>query len=230
MAVDDVYRLTVRSMTNLNVYQNSWYFRRLSAPDPSQADALALANDWKETLRPLVCNDVIFTTWELRQVRGASVSYSVDPCNIVGGILLQGGVTGSTAGTDTADMLPPQNAFVVTILTGLAGRRRRGRTYIYGVGEGQQASGSWFSAYEVVVSAAFAAQIAQYATGGTDPNWRWVVWSHREASGCAPSPSPPFSPTPVDPPSPGTAAADVVSYTTRTTVFNQRRRTVGVGR
>jgi hypothetical protein len=229
VAINDVYRLTLKSITNANVYQNSLYFRMKTATNPSTVTALTLANDWKEALRPTQCNDVVYSQWELRQVGGVGVSYTTDPCNIVGGILLAGGFTGTLAGNDATDMLPPQCACVITLITGFAGRRRRGRFYYYGLSEQQQASGNWTGGLVAAVEAVFAGQVVQYGAAGTDADFEWNVWSSRTATGCAPNVNPPFQLTPVDTPNPGDAYRPVTTTVVRGTVFTQRRRTPGVG-
>lgn len=52
---------------------------------------------------------------------------------------------GAVAGTLAGDLLPPQTALCVTLRTAQAGRSFRGRVYLPGFGEGQNATGGTIS-------------------------------------------------------------------------------------
>jgi hypothetical protein len=85
--------------------------------------------------------------------------------------------TAVAGGRSSGDQLPQQSAAVITWRTGLAGRSFRGRTYLPGLGEGDQVDGVLNGTYETD-AAAFAAQmLAVFGVGGSDTNWQFVVIS-----------------------------------------------------
>lgn len=121
-----------------------------------------------------------------------------------------GAVTVGSAG----DLLPPQAAWVVKWSTGLAGRSYRGRTYFSGLSEGLQASGVWTSANVTFMDTNLTAFLARYRkTAGVNGDWGLVVIS-RVNNGVV-------RPTPI--------GTEITGFTSRTIVYTQRRRTVGVG-
>lgn len=111
------------------------------------------------------------------------------------------------------DDLPPQDAMVVTFRTLLKGRAYRGRMYLPGWSEGAQSNGTWGAAYTGYAND-FATELRRLYDGDTvNPNYRLGVIS-RFLNGVE-------RVTPVITP--------VVSHTVRSTVYTQRRRTVGHG-
>ena len=232
MAVGDVYKLTCKASFNTQmVVQNSYYFSRKVAADPTAADALALANAVKELFRPQQGTTVAYTDWALDQVRGGSVVYTFGACIKQGGILHVGAHTGTLSGSLAGDALPPQVAMVTKLDTGLAGRRRRGRHYLCGRVEADQNVGIWVAGSVSALQTVWGTILTTYGPTGTDPNWQIGVWSNRIATGCEPAPVPPPQPMiGIDTPNPGDAFRGLTSATVRTIAYTQRRRTVGVGR
>lgn len=117
-------------------------------------------------------------------------------------------------GLSAGDPLPPQCAQVVTKYTGLIGRRRRGRLYLAGGREADQAGGVWAAGNVTAVQGYADALLAVFGTGGSS-NWQLAVWS-RVVAGAAP----PFN---------ATAAEIVQSLLVRNLVETQRRRAIGRG-
>lgn len=229
MAIGDVYRLTLRSLFAGQQLQNTFHLQRKTAPDPTLAQAQSLADDWKDAIRQNQNAGVTYTTWELRQVRGLSVIYDTNLCERSGGILLDGSLTGTLTGTVAGDGLPPQAAIVATLLTGISGRRRRGRIYYGGISESDQNAGTVASGALSNIGSQLASQLVQYGVSGTDPDWQWVVWSDVTAFGCKVNPNPPPSRLRESVPNPGSASAPITQIKVRNVVYSQRRRTVGVG-
>jgi hypothetical protein len=229
MAVGDVYRLTLQAVCQGQTYLNTWAFTMKSSPDPTNADVLTLANAFKEFARPNQSTLVVYQTWTFRQLFGGSVVPIQDECRRDGGLVLTGNISGSAAGGAAGDMLPPQCAMVWTIGTGLAGRRRRGRSYIYGLGETSQANGTWTAGTLVNFTSGLNTIYGLYGSAGTDPQFLLGVWSERTASGCEVRGTPPVLVN-VETPHPELAFNMSTGYQLRPTVYSQRRRTIGVGR
>jgi hypothetical protein len=229
MAIDDVYQVTVRSTLLSQVYMNRMAFIRTVGSDVSSAEVLAVGNAMKDIHRASQIQALSYTTYEARQVRGTGVTYpSGADCQPVGGLYFDGALTGTLGGAAVDVALPPQCAMVTTLRTGQIGRRRRGRFYAPGFGEGQQANGAWDTALTTTVSTAWSAFLAAWAVAAPVGGFRLGVWSVREATGCEPNPAT-GEHVRVDPPSPSTAFTPVIASITRTPVFTQRRRRVGVG-
>lgn len=118
-----------------------------------------------------------------------------------------------TGGDAISDMLPPTASAIITWRTALAGRAYRGRSYLPGFGEAQQAGGILNAGCITDMEAAVTAMLGRFGPGGTSGNWRLVVLS-RVLNGVV-------RPTPV-----GTL---VVSGDVQTIMGSQRRRRPGVG-
>lgn len=229
MAIDDVYTLSVRSTLAGQTYMNGLAFRRTIAADPTAADFTALADDVKEIHRTTQGNGYSYTTWQARQVRGAGVTYpSDDKCQPVGGLFFDGNLTAPLGGIAAVEFLPQQCALVTTLRTGNIGRRRRGRFYAAGFGEAQQDAGVFTSSVVTAISTAWGAFLLDYAVTTPVSGFRLGIWSVREATGCGVNPNTGEHER-LDPPSPATAFTPVNGHITRSPVFTQRRRRIGVG-
>lgn len=229
MAVGDVYRLTLQSLCQGQQYLNTWSFTMRNSSNPTNADVLTLANAFKEAFRPRQSNLNTYQSWTFKQLFGGGVVPIADECRRDGGLVLTGLVSGTPIGGIATDMLPPQCAMVWTIGTGLAGRRRRGRSYVYAMPESSQANGTWSTAEITSSTASLNTIYGLYGPSGTDPQFLLGVWSERTASGCEYRGNPPVLVN-IDTPHPELAFNMSTNFQLRTTVYSQRRRTVGVGR
>jgi hypothetical protein len=229
MAVGDVYRLTINAVGLGHQFMNTYAFTMKSSPDPTDADATSLANGFKEISRVTQSNNITYQTWSLRQLYGGGVTVIQDECRRDGGIVLEGNFSGSVVGGSSTDMLPPQCALVWTIRTGLAGRRRRGRSYVFGFPESQQIAGTWIAAALTTMTTSLNTIYGLYGPSGTDPQFLLGVWSERTASGCVYQGNPPTYQN-IETPHPELAFNMSNDYLIRPTVYTQRRRTLGVGR
>jgi hypothetical protein len=87
-------------------------------------------------------------------------------------------ITGTPAGEIIGDCLPPFNSMLISIKTGLKGRRRRGRMFIPGVPEGGSAVGKIAGTPLTGLEALGAGLTSFYALGGSfSPNWQAQVYS-----------------------------------------------------
>lgn len=230
MAVDDVYRLTIQATFSNHLLMNTYAVRMKSSPDPTEADIITLANACKELFRASQLNKIAYTSWTYSQLYGGGVTVVQDECRRTPGLQFAGLFSGTlTGGIATGEALPPQCALVWTMLTGYAGRRRRGRSYVFGFAETAQADGLFTSAIVTTAKASLTTFLGLYGVSGTDPQFQVGVWSERTASGCVPNPSGKGS-TNIETPRPELAFMRMTNYTVRDVVYTQRRRTLGVGR
>lgn len=230
MAVDDVYRLVIQANQANNQYMNTYAVRMKSSPDPAESDVITLANATMNIARAQQLNVVTYTSWTFSQLWGGSIQIVQDECRRTPGLQLAGNFTGTTTGGSlSGDPLPPQCAMVWTMLTGFAGRRRRGRSYIFGLGEAAQVGGSWTTPIMTAIRTELATYLALYGVSGTDPQFQVGVWSERTASGCIPNVGTKGRHN-VETPRPENAFMRMTGSTLRPIVYTQRRRTLGIGR
>lgn len=124
--------------------------------------------------------------------------------------------TGGQVGTVVGSCVSGTLAEIITLYTGQAGRAKRGRMYLAGGHTGDMVSGQWTSTQTTRTAAFAAALLGRYCTAPIPSDFRLGVWSRVIAG-----PAPPFNTD---------GFAPVISATVRTTVRNQRRRQLGVGR
>jgi hypothetical protein len=229
MAVDDIYRWAgTATMTN-HTFMNTYAFRLKVATDPSEAAMATLAEDLKELIRPAQAPACSWYQWTLNQLWGNNMTILGSTCKRDGGKQFGGIFTGTlTGGQVTTETLPPQCAAVVTLQTGLIGRRKRGRVYFFGLCEPDQTGGIFSSTFMTPMTTRLNTFMNKYRQGGTSPDFTLGVWSERIASGCIPNPNGKGH-IPQDSPHPEQAFQSVVGYTLRNIVYTQRRRTYGVG-
>lgn len=230
MPAGDVYHLLTFATGQNNQYMNTLAVQTLAATDPAPAAQQALADDWKNVWQPSQSVRITWTNWQLRQLAGAGVTPIQAECRREGGNVYGGTFTAPVTGAvSTTDALPPQAAMVVTEVTGTIGRRRRGRVYGFGLVEGAQDGGTFTTSTLTTMTTALNTFFNKYKDGGTSADYRLVVWSERTASGCIPNPNGKGSIN-IDTPQPSAASTPIKSYLLRPVVYNQRRRTLGVGR
>lgn len=124
--------------------------------------------------------------------------------------------TGTVLGVAGGNCLTGTLAEVLSLYTGQAGRSKRGRIYLAGAVGTEMFQGSW-STTQTARTQLFATALAtRYCLVPYATSFVLGVWSRALAG-----PAPPF---------PTSAFTPVTSITVRTTVRNQRRRQLGVGR
>lgn len=230
MAVGDVYRLTMYSNLLNNTLINTWAFQAKSSTQPSQADCEYLADNTMILYRAQQNPKVSWTTWELKELWGDGVTTVRDECRREGGNVYIGNFGEPNEGAGAvADLLPLQCACVLSLQTGVAGRRRRGRSYMFGISETVQVDSQWVSTFLTNMAGQAAAFMAKFGPAGTDPNFQVGVWSERTASGCVPNPSAKGLIN-IETPHPELAFTPLTGIAVRPVVYSQRRRTLGVGR
>jgi hypothetical protein len=229
MAVDDVYQITVNANTGAGINMSSLHFIRTTEAEPVDADFLAVANDIKELHRAEQNISYAYTSWRARRIRGDDVTWPpTGPCAPVGGLVVEGLMTGTLPGGNVGEVLPWQCALVTTIRTSVPGRTRRGRVYFGGWGEAAQNAGIWSSTMLANVTNNWTAFFTEYAVAAPVSGFRLGVWSTVIANGrCTRNPD--GTHTRLSIPNPDDAFRPAISKATRTTVFTQRRRVLGHG-
>ena len=208
MAFNDIYRLRIWGRLHGQAVCNVLHFKQANVTVGNTAPALC--SDFNTNLS---------TTFRARvaNTNGSVVEYlecqRIVPYGDVPHIHLW---TGTASGTFSGTCGSGSCAEVVTLYTGQAGRRKRGRIYLHGGGTNTMASGQWSSTQATATQAFVTALLARYPAEPTVADYRLGVWSRVIAG--------------VNPPFNTDAFAPVISATVRTTVRNQRRRQLGVGR
>lgn len=125
----------------------------------------------------------------------------------------------ASIGTQTGDGLPGQNAMLVSVHTGVRGRRTRGRFYLPGISETSQIGGRLI-APQLTALNALAEGIQTAFTGTGNANWALTVYSPISVEP-KPKPPPKLKPDTID-----TLANDLIADSL---IVTQRRRRLGVG-
>lgn len=187
--VDKVFQLAVRYVQPFVFAENVIYIRKITAGDPTDAQFLVIANRWKEVWRAAQNINVLYADWVATQVLGAGVTYSAINCRQVGGTLQTGLLTGTLAGANGSDALPPQTAVTVNVHTALRGRSYRTHNQIGGFSEtNSDANGVILAASVLALQTTLDVFRAFYGSGGSDADFRWCTFSRGIASGCYPNP------------------------------------------
>lgn len=196
MAVNDWYKLEIvfTDLAGINTAMNTLAFQQGTSLILDEA-----GEDLIEAYRDQIEAQYIALVSAQYYLRAYTVRGITDPLYLyeVTGLGVQG-----TAG---GDGLPPQNSCVVSLRTGVAGRRNRGRSYLVPTGEGAQANGGLIAGYTDAVSAMFADMMP--LGGGVEfAQWHLGVWSEANNAG-----------------------RRVTNVIPRPNIGTQRRRRLGVG-
>jgi hypothetical protein len=181
MAIGDIYRLSARWENNLTQDDivNVWHFRQdqVTIFDTAGEDLVgAFIEECVPVYAALVAASYTLNLFSVRQVEGGEEIYE-EAVSIPG-----------TRGT-AATQLPSTVACVLSWKTGLAGRRRRGRTYMPVTVEGDIDTGQFITAYLDGVDAFALNMIDDMQNNSlTHANWAFGIWS---APQTIPLPTPP---------------------------------------
>lgn len=196
MAIGDWFRLSIvfKDTGDLNTVMNTLAFRQESGLvlDEEGEDLIeAYRNVIEAQYLPLVSSQLFLRKYTVRGI--------TDPLYIYESADL------SEQGTAGGQGLPPQNSCVVTLRTGVAGRRNRGRSYLAPTGEGGTAGGVLDPAYITAVNTMFG-DMLPLSDSPTTATWQLGVWSEVAAAG-----------------------RPVTTVTPQPVMATQRRRRLGVG-
>lgn len=204
MATGDTYKLAIQSnFTGTDQIVNVFHYRQTDDSGVLVNKALACIVAWQNSaMAEYLANLSSRITLELLQCRG------------VDGSTEEAEQTASDNGTGGAgDIVPLQNAPVISWRTGQSGRRRRGRTYMPPIEESLQDAGN-LSVTQIGRMEAFAA-VAPLITTGAGDDFEMVIFS-------------PAAPT-ATPPRAGTIITPVTAAIAQGVIGSQRRRRQGVG-
>lgn len=196
MAVNDIYRMAVEGIgPNGQELVNVFHYRQegLGGDDAGEE----LINAWQEDVQALFL-DCFSASVALVNI---SVRNLTQPT-----LGTDRPVSPAEPGSISGDSLPPTSAAVITWLTGLIGRRHRGRTYIWPAGESSQTGGQISGGYDTTLGL-FAAAALSIQEGTLGSIYTMVV--HSEVDDGADTP--------------------VTIYRVNQFLATQRRRRVGVG-
>jgi hypothetical protein len=181
MAINGIYRLSARWENNLtgDDIVNVWHFRQdeITILDTPGEDLVqAFVTECIPVYAALVAASYTLNLFSVRQVEGGEEIYEEAVSHP------------GTRGT-AATQLPSTVACVLSWKTGLAGRRRRGRTYMPVTVEGDLDTGQFIAAYLDGVDAFALNMIDDMATGTVGhAAWAFGIWS---APQTVPLPTPP---------------------------------------
>jgi hypothetical protein len=230
MATGDVYKVTFSGTGQGSIYQNVLNVRMRISTDPTNVMFQTLMTDFCAIFYQQQATTTHWDGWEATQQWGPNMTIDKPRCRRLDGKQFAGAQT--ITGIGAGDALPPQSALVFTWFTGISGRRHRGRSYIWGLREADQAEGLWTTSMLSNWSNNLNTFLALYrgSPAGTNPNFTLGVWSERQASGCVPATPPATGHVNIDEPDPDNAFTPINTGAVREIVYSQRRRTRGVGR
>jgi len=202
MAEADIVALRLIGQQNGQAINHVFGFQALTAG----ATRAGLATDFNTNLLTTFLvgksNQLAFSGIQVDDIvpgTGARVEFAVTPAKV---------------GNDsTSDPMPPKDALVITWNTLTKGRSYRGRTFETGRVEAGQSNGVWLASTVTLANAFATAMLARYGPSGASADWRFGIIS-RFNNGLERA-------VPV--------LTGVVGFAVRTTVYSQRRRTIGVG-
>src|SRR6187402_226288 len=227
MATTDVYRFVGNASFATNMYQVTLAFQSNLPGNPLPADIATVAEDVKTIFRAYQVSTVAWLNWDFTQLWGPSMVVNAPKCTRSGGLAFAGNFLGLTTGGVTGEQaLPPQCAVVTTLLSNFAGRRKRGRNYMFGLAESAQLNGILESGFNSNVQNAWNTFFTKYGPAAATPVFKIGIWSEREATGCVPNESGDGH-VQVDVPNPAGAFTLASAATVRSVVYTQRRRTLG---
>lgn len=204
-SVGDLVRVDVVYTFNNNVFLNTFGFKAIDA----SATFADLANTFETSVVVNTSGGILY------QLTGAVGCAEVRVHDVKPGTAstLSHTFTQKVGSNSSSNVQAPQLAGVITWQSALQGRSYRGRTYLPGIPEARAEAG--------VLDATMLAAMDDFADGflglfgpsGSNTKWQFGVISHRHNN------------VPTVPP----VWTAVTAYAVRSTVYTQRRRTLGRG-
>lgn len=207
VAINDIVRLSVIGTLHGSRVMYGHHFKAKSIPGTFQGLALAYQTTVTALLTAATSAEV---TWQEITVSGTR-SDSDETHHLP--------FPAATIGALTGDALPGQNSMLVSVHTGVKGKRRRGRFYVPGIVESSTIGGRVI-APQLTALNALAEGIQTAFTGSGNVNWALTVYSP-----ASPPPPPPKTPK-LKPDTIDTLVTDLIADSL---VVTQRRRRLGVG-
>lgn len=236
LTIGDVYEVVIEQTYLNQQVLNVWHVRLLAVPAaPVTPKFATLALDIVTVARARQNGGLSFLRWRASQVAGAGITYDPDTGRPIGGDFYEDVFTAINGQQGSlGEAMPPQDTFLLDFTTGLRGRRHQGRKFLAGMSEGDQASGVIIAATLTALATTTTTFLTKYGSGGTDPTFRWGVFSPTTASGFK---SEPFIDNgrvrhhmvSVADPDPANSCPGVTSAVWDNIVHSLHRRQIGVG-
>ena len=209
MAVNDVVKVTLSGRLHGQRHESGIHIRYQTP----EADPTSLAADFTTNIVPL------FQAATTGQCTYEVVS--VDPRLPAEEEGYDDALPVDTDGALLGDAIPGQVAAVLSLRTGLKGRRRRGRFYVSGAPEASSSLGRWADAQQTLFTNIGDGLIARYGPTGLSADYRLVTFSPEDLSFVKKSGEPA--------PRVGNVVTTVRSIVVNPYTRTQRRRAIGVG-
>jgi hypothetical protein len=209
MPADDVFRVRTKGTHLGSRVEFGVHIQFMSGA----ADPADLVGSWIANVMPLVVAATsVETNW---------LSVMASDTNPLGAASVEVGLTQPNPGAISGDALPPQNAIVVSLRTGLKGGRRRGRFFVPGIAETGTALGRLSGTQLTAIQALANGIMGVYGPAGTEAaNYRLSVYSPIDTT---PPPPRKFKPKETE------LITHITTFTVDPVVRTQRRRAIGVG-
>lgn len=166
MEESDLVRLTTKGQLMNQSVQFGYTFGKAGVG----TDISDLVDDWNTNIIPLLtaCTSSS-VTW---------LTVKADYCLAEAPEGIEVAVPATPTGEIIGDCLPPFNSMLISIKSGLKGRRRRGRMFVAGVPEGGSSVGKISGAPLTGLEALGAGLTARYGLGGTfSTAWQGQIYS-----------------------------------------------------
>jgi len=199
MAIGDIFKLAVvwKTVDERSTFVNTFHYRQetpLVFDEPGEDLVQAFISEALPAYRAMVTSIAQVVQYSVYGITNPLYIYEESPAPV--------------AGLVSGEALPLQNAAIITWRTGLAGRSRRGRTYLPPTGESQQNGGVLLASFLTLMNS-FAEDASLLNPLTVNPliaTWQLGVWSETYQY---------FNP--------------VTSHIARQTIATQRRRRAGSG-
>ncbi len=164
----EVWRVNVKGSGPAGQFMNVWHFKALTGSADLDAISLDIKTDICETVKGQMEN-----SWQFNELHWSRLS--IPP------VVYDYTYGAASVGAKNNLAMPAQDSLVVTLRTAYAGRSYRGRSYLAGLAFDQldQADANWAAAAVSGIQTQFDTFAGKYASGGTDTDWRWIVWSRK---------------------------------------------------
>jgi hypothetical protein len=212
MAEDDVWHIATVGKYHGQEVVNTYHIRMKSGDATIETAVDSIILNFLEALDNHQSSALSWNVVRARQLVGGDGAYELElPAPVVGDL--------------PQDTLPTQIALVVSLKTGFAGRRKRGRLYIPGNVEPHTENSLWHPDVVALFQTVFNTAVQALGKNGTSQWHEWGVYSRRNGG----VPIPGTSPVQYGPPWSLEGFTAITSAVVKNVPATQRRRRIGVG-
>jgi len=156
MASGDIYQMTIISTLLGQTVNNVFHFEEQAAGEDPVDE---LKEEWDPGIIQAMCS--------LMSDQFDSTGWRIQKLFPEAGDSVEGGWSGSSQGAVSGDALPSFNAALINWRTGFASRRKRGRTFLAGLPEGNIAGNGYSTTFVTQVETFISAMIDNFGPSGT---------------------------------------------------------------